>query len=260
MKAKGIVALALLVSTAALAGPEKVKFPDDFLKGELYATIDRADTKQYRELYTQRDVVEAVRKGRPIPQGAVITLVQWSVETDDKGAPLKDANGRFIKKRITGYTVMEKQAGWGADYPADWPRNGEWEYAVFTADGRPNPKGNANNKACFTCHLPHAKQDFVISLAKLSGSFPKQTLVKGLKGDVNIAAFAFMPGKISAKAGKALTFLNSDDSPHQIKVANGPSTGVFLRGQKASITLDKPGEYNYVCGLHPSMKGTIEVE
>ena len=80
---------------------------------------------------------------------------------------------------------MEKQRGWGADYPADWPRNGEWEYAVFTPDGRPNEKGNANNKACFTCHLPHAKQDFVISLAKLNGTFPKegQTLVKaGAKG------------------------------------------------------------------------------
>jgi plastocyanin len=35
---------------------------------------------------------------------------------------------------------------------------------------------------------------------------------------------------------------------------------VFLRGQRASITLDKPGEYNYICGLHPSMKGTIEVK
>jgi len=55
-----------------------------------------------------------------------------------------------------GHTVMEKRAGWGADYPADWPRNGEWEYSAFTADGLPNAKANANNKACFTCHLPHA--------------------------------------------------------------------------------------------------------
>ena len=66
--------------------------------------------------------------------------------------------------------------------------------------------------------------------------------------------------KVSALAGKALTFLNSDDSPHKIKVADGPSTAVFLRGQRASITLDKPGEYNYICGLHPSMKGVIEVK
>jgi plastocyanin len=257
MRSSTLLFPVLLASTPAWAGPDKVKFPSDYLKGELYATVDRADVKQYRELYTQREVVEAVRRGRPIPHGAVITLVQWSVQTDEKGNPLKDANGRFLKKDIIGHTVMEKQAGWGAEYPEDF-RNGEWEYQAFNAQGQPNRK--ANIKACFACHLPHAKQDFVISLAKLDNSFPgRQALVKGIKGDVNIAAFAFLPAKISAMAGKALTFLNSDDSPHQIRVANGPSTGVFLRGQRASITLDKAGEYNYICGLHPTMKGVIEV-
>ena len=264
---KSIVLLgALCLCGSAFAGPEKIKFPSDYLKGVLYQTLDRPDNKQYRELYAPAEAVEAVRKGRPIPSGTVLTLVQWSVEQDASGNPIKDANGRFIKKDILAHTVMEKRTGWGADYPADWPRNGEWEYAVFTADGRPNEKANANNKACFTCHLPHAKQDFVISLAKLNNTFPaaSQTLVKGKKGeapaDVNIASFAFMPAKISALAGKALTFFNSDDTPHQITVSGGPRTEVFLRGQKASLTIDKPGEYNYICGLHPSMKGVIEVK
>jgi plastocyanin len=249
-------------STAAFAGPEKIKFPSDYLKGVLYQTLDRPDSKQYRELYAPASAIEAVKKGQPIPHGTVLTLVQWSVQQDANGNPIKDANGRFIKNQIIGHTVMEKQKGWGADYPSDWPRNGEWEYAVFTPEGLPNPKANANNKACFTCHLPHAKQDFVISLAKLNGSFPseKQAVAKGQKSDVNIASFAFMPAKISAMAGKALTFFNSDDTPHQITVANGPRTEVFLRGQKASLTLDKAGEYNYICGLHPSMKGIIEVK
>jgi plastocyanin len=254
--------LVAFFSTAALAGPEKIKFPSDYLKGVLYQTLDRPDAKQYRELYAPASAVEAVRKGQPIPHGTVLTLVQWSVQQDEKGNPIKDASGRFIKKDIIGHTVMQKERGWGADYPSDWPRNGEWEYAVFTADGQPNPKGNANNKACFTCHLPHAKQDFVISLAKLNGTFPGmvKTSAKPPKSDVNIASFAFLPAKITAAAGKALTFFNSDDTPHQITVAGGPRSEVFLRGQRASITIDKPGEYNYICGLHPSMKGVIEVK
>jgi plastocyanin len=258
---KGLFFLsAFAVSTAAVAGPEKISFPQDYLKGLLYQTLDRPDSKQYRELYTQAEVVDAVRKGRPIPHGAVITLVQWSVQVDDKGVPLKDANGRFIKKDIIAHTVMEKRAGWGAEYGPEM-RNGEWEYAAFTADGRPNEKANANAKACFTCHLPHAKQDFVISLAKLNNTFPgAQALVKGVKGDVNIASFAFMPARIGAAVGRALTFFNTDDTPHQISVSGGPRTPVFLRGQKASLTFDKAGEYNYICGLHPSMKGVIEVK
>jgi plastocyanin len=261
MKLRIALLLGLSASSAAVAGPDKIKFPSDYLKGVLYQTLDRPDNKQYRELYASPAAVEAVRKGQPIPYGTVLTLVQWSVEQDAQGNPVKDPNGRFVKKDIIAHTVMQKERGWGADYPADWPRNGEWEYAVFTADGRPNPKGNANNKACFTCHLPHAKQDFVISLAKLNNTFPgTQSLVKGVKGDVSIASFAFMPAKISAMAGKALTFFNADDTPHQITVANGPRSEVFLRGQKASITIDKAGEYNYICGLHPSMKGVIEVK
>ncbi len=258
---KMIFVLAAAFSTAAIAGPEKIKFPYDYLKGVLYQTLDRPDSKQYRELYAPAAAVEAVRKGRPIPDGTVLTLVQWSVQQDANGSPLKDANGRFIKNQIIGHAVMEKRKGFGADYPADWPRNGDWEYAAFTSEALPNAKANANNKACFTCHLPHAKQDFVISLAKLNNTFPgAQTLAKGVKSDVNIVSFAFMPAKISAMAGKALTFFNSDDTPHQITVAGGPRTEVFLRGQKASLTIDKAGEYNYICGLHPSMKGVIEVK
>ena len=70
-----------------------------------------------------------------------------------------------------------------------------------------------------------------------------------------------MPATISASAGKPLSFLNTDDTPHQVTVANnGPRTAVFLRGQKASLTIDKPGEYAYICGLHPSMKGVIQVK
>ena len=263
MKSIFLVAGAL-ASAGAFAGPENVKFPSGYLKGVLYQTLDRTDTKQYRELYAPAEAVEAVRKGKPIPDGTVLTLVQWSVQQDADGKPLKDASGRFIKNQIIGHTVMEKRKGFGADYPADWPRNGDWEYAVFTPEGLPNAKANANNKACFTCHLPHAKQDFVISLAKLNNTFPgAQTLVKSkgaATGDVNIASFAFLPAKISAMAGKALTFFNTDDTPHQISVSGGPRTDVFLRGQKASLTIDKAGEYNYICGLHPSMKGTIEVK
>jgi hypothetical protein len=85
----------------------------------LYQTLDRPDSKQYRELYAPAAAVEAVRKGQPIPHGTVLTLVQWSVEQDANGNPVKDANGRFIKKDIIAHTVMQKENGWGADYPAD---------------------------------------------------------------------------------------------------------------------------------------------
>ena len=115
MKTIVVALCAVFGSTAALAGPEKIKFPSDYLKGVLYQTLDRPDSKQYRELYAPAAAVEAVRKGQPIPYGTVLTLVQWSVQQDANGNPVKDANGRFIKNTIIAHTVMEKQRGWGAD-------------------------------------------------------------------------------------------------------------------------------------------------
>ena len=255
--AVGVIAAGTAGFTTAQA-PEKIKYPADYLKGTLYATVDRPDTKQYRELYASPGVVESVRAGKGVPSGAVLTLVQWSVHQDEKGVPLKGPDGRFIKKDILAHTVMEKRTGWGAEYPVTL-RNGEWEYSAFNPAGEFNPK--PNYKACFECHLPHAKLDFVTSLAKLAGKFPDaSTVAKAPKGDVQIVGFQFMPAKISATAGKPLKFLNTDDSPHFIVVADGPKTELLLRGQTASITFDKAGGYNYICGLHPSMKGTIEVK
>jgi plastocyanin len=250
--------LAAGVTGYAAARPDKIKYPYDYLKGTLYATVDRPDTKQYRELYASPGVVESVRAGKGVPHGAVLTLVQWSVHQDDKGNPVKDSSGRFIKKDILAHTVMEKGRGWGAEYPPEL-RNGEWEYSVFNAAGEFNPK--ANFKACFECHKPHEKQDFVTSLAKLAGKFPDAASVaKAPKGDVQIIGFKFAPATINATAGKPLKFLNTDDSPHFIVVQGGPKTDVILRGQTASVTFDKAGGYNYICGLHPSMKGTIQVK
>lgn len=77
---------------------------------------------------------------------------------------------------------------------------------------------------------------------------------------MNILSFSFMPAKITATVGKALKFLNTDDFPHFILVQGAPQkTDMLLRGQTGSMTFDKPGAYNYICGLHPAMKGTIEV-
>jgi len=149
------------------AGGEKVVFPEGFDKGVLYTTVDRADNKQYRELYAPAAAVAAAKKGEPLPDGTVLTLVQYKAKLDAAGNPEKDANGRFIKTDLIGYTVMEKRKGWGAEYP-DNIRNGEWEYQAFTPAKAANP--NAKLTACFECHkpLPSAK-DFVFSYDKLAG-------------------------------------------------------------------------------------------
>jgi Cytochrome P460 len=157
----------IALAAVAQAGGDNVKFPENFANGVLYTTVDRPDNKQYRELFSTPEAIEAVKTGKPIPSGTVLTLVQYKAKLDAAGEPEKDANGRFIKGDLVAYTVMEKRAGWGGEYPDDM-RNGEWEYQAFKADKTPNDK--ANLKACFTCHRPLDKQDFVFSFEKMKAT------------------------------------------------------------------------------------------
>jgi hypothetical protein len=153
------------VACNANAGGDKVAFPETYASGVMYTTVDRADNKQFRELYTSRDAVEAAKQGKPLPSGTVITLVQYAAKLDAQGNPEKDANGRFIKGNLIAYTVMEKRTGWGTEYP-DNVRNGEWEYQAFKTDKTPNTA--ANLTACFNCHKPlDPAKDFVFSYDKL---------------------------------------------------------------------------------------------
>ncbi len=165
MHVLSVAAMAAVSLTVAVrAGGDKVAFPDNYAKGVLYTTVDRPDNKQYRELYSTPEAIAALKAGQPIPSGTVLTLVQFKAVLNAAGEPEKDANGRFMKGDLIGYTVMEKRAGWGAEY-ADDIRNGEWEYQAFKADKTVNDKAVLKN--CFTCHKPLDKQDFVFSFDKM---------------------------------------------------------------------------------------------
>ncbi|MDH5535008.1 MAG: cytochrome P460 family protein [Betaproteobacteria bacterium] len=258
----GCAAALAAVAVTGRAGPEQIAYPAGWDKWELYATVDRYDSKQYRELYTSPEAVKAVREGKPIPDGTVIAMAIHAAKRDAQGNPVKDANGRFVKDKLNAVTVMEKRPGWGAAVPEEW-RNGDWQYASFTADGKPNQKANANIKNCFVCHKPHEKQDYVISLAQLTGKFPTGPVaMKSGMNDVNVANFAFAPVAIKVAAGQTITWTNVDDSPHQVTVQGASTlrTPVILKGESTSLVFNDAGSYGYICGLHPNMKGTIDVQ
>jgi plastocyanin len=253
----GVGGLALLIP--AHAGGDKVAFPENYAAGILYGIVDRYDVKQYREQYAPPAAIEAARKGLPIPSGTVLTMLEYKAQLDAQGNPLKDANGHFVKGELGRYVVMEKRTGWGTEYP-DNIRNGEWEYQAFTPDRKVSDKADLNG--CFQCHKPHADQDFVISLASLKGIAPGPRAAPPRGADVvSIAGFHFGPEQVTVAAGAPITWVNSDASPHQVVVTGrSQKTPILLQGQSATLTIAEPGTYDYICGLHPSIKGKIVVK
>lgn len=263
MNVRHAAAIAVCLAAPAFAqapAPNRIAFPETWNQGVMYSTVDRYDIKQHRELWSTKAAVDAVKAGKPIPHGTVLTLVQYKARVDDKGAPVKGADGRFQKGDLVAYTVMEKRAGWGAQYDAAL-RNGEWEYAVFGADKKLNGKANING--CLQCHKPHEGQDFVISLAGFRGTAPGAKVVAQKAPDVvAIGDFTFGPETLTVPKGTYVSWINTDASPHQVTIAqaNGLRTPVMLQGQKQTLRFDSTGTVDYICGLHPNMKGKIEVK
>ena len=88
----------------------------------------------------------------------------------------------------------------------------------------------------------------------------RQSLALG-PNEVGIDNFNFTPQILTVKPGTKVTWINNDDVPHLIVNVQGafkPST-VLDTDQRFSVTLNKPGTYDYFCSLHPKMQGKIVV-
>jgi cytochrome c553 len=137
------------------------KFPEGFV---LYQT--EADTEQgsVARRYANQAALMAVRQGQPLPVGAVLVTTTHALPLDTSGKPVLDKRGQPIAGALQSYAGMEVGAGWGASVPAVL-RNGDWNYAVFGADGK--RRDSANHAACLACHKPLAADSHVFTMKAL---------------------------------------------------------------------------------------------
>jgi plastocyanin len=78
---------------------------------------------------------------------------------------------------------------------------------------------------------------------------------------IEIDNFAFTPATLTVTAGTTVTWKNEDDSPHRIGDKNGTFKSAALDTDDTfSHTFAAPGEYPYICTIHPYMVGTIIVK
>ena len=116
--------ITLISACSTVVGPDNVALPPGYKNHVYYATVDRVDNKQVRDIYASPETAKMARAGRPLPYGSVLTMEIYSAKTNAKGDLAKDAAGRLVKGDLSTIFVMEKRAGWGAGY-ADELRNGD---------------------------------------------------------------------------------------------------------------------------------------
>ena len=78
---------------------------------------------------------------------------------------------------------------------------------------------------------------------------------------VKIDNFTFGPAKLVIAKGTAVTWTNQDDIPHSIVLTALSVRSKALDTDKGfTYQFDKAGTFAYICGLHPTMHGTVVVK
>jgi len=103
----------------------------------------------------------------------------------------------------------------------------------------------------------------LLLLAGLTQVLASETALKAAASPatVNIDNFAFAPATLTVTAGTTVTWKNEDDSPHRIGDKDGTFKSAALDTDDTfSHTFGAPGEYPYICTIHPYMVGKIIVK
>ncbi|MBI4709027.1 MAG: cupredoxin family copper-binding protein [Candidatus Portnoybacteria bacterium] len=74
-----------------------------------------------------------------------------------------------------------------------------------------------------------------------------------------IKNFTFNPAALNIKRGDIVKWTNQDSMPHNI-ISDILKSGILNNGQLFEFKFSNSGTFDYICGLHPSMKGRIIVE
>jgi plastocyanin len=81
------------------------------------------------------------------------------------------------------------------------------------------------------------------------------------EAEISIQSFQFVPAILTIKPGTAVTWINRDEEPHNVVSPDRVFRSKAIDGgEKFTTVFDKPGTYNYICAVHPHMRGKIVVE
>jgi len=154
---------AVLVASAALADKDRIVFPADYkTKMQNYVSLDRTQNEdQMIRLFAPKAALDAAKSGAELPDGTVLVAEIYKAKKDKDGKVIKSSLGRRIRDKFAAIAVMQKEKGWGEQYP-EALRNGDWDFAIF------NPKGerlvDKDLNSCRGCHAPLKDTQHLFSL------------------------------------------------------------------------------------------------
>ncbi|MEH6469704.1 MAG: cytochrome P460 family protein [Halopseudomonas sp.] len=150
-----------LITTAVQAGPENVAWPGDYKQSlSHYYSGDRtANGKQIIRAYANKAAMAGKQADGNFPYGSVVVGELYVAKLNDKEEAIISSLGRRIVDKMAAIVVMQRGEGFDEQYP-DALKVGDWEFAVFSPDGKRLDK---DVTGCRTCHHPLSERGFLFS-------------------------------------------------------------------------------------------------
>lgn len=110
---------------------------------------------------------------------------------------------------------------------------------------------------------------FIVACTSYQPTQPEQKTEKAMEkaaGSGNIVSvaikgFKFVPADINVKVGDTIVWTNEDSAPHTIESSDGVLRSDELsKGDTYEYKFTKAGKHDYICGIHPSMHGSVTVQ
>jgi plastocyanin len=233
---------------------DRVGFPEGYRENfkQLFV-FDRFDNHQVRVVYGN-DQAASAQPGEAFPYGSIMAMETYRAKLNENGEAVLDENGRYQRGDLTAIFVMRKEQGFGEAYQQN--RTGEWEYVAYKPDAEHSfqtpPKQSAS---CARCHLQAtAAKDWAFRMSlyseQASGAIPQ-----GL-----MQHYRFVPTVITVKPGSTVTWYNDDEVAHDIVATDASfQSGELTQGASFVHTFPEKGVFEFVCKIHPTMKGKIIV-
>lgn len=79
------------------------------------------------------------------------------------------------------------------------------------------------------------------------------------EASVTVKNFAFDPAAVIIRQGGTVTWTNLDSAEHTVKFGDSESDRLGAGGKYVK-KFEAVGTYEYICGPHPFMKGSVEVK
>lgn len=162
-------ALAAVIAFPASAGEDReLAFPENYRENfTLYFTGDRYIAgEQTIRIYANDIALNGAASDGKMPDGSVLVAELYAAQKDADGEVIESAIGRRIQGEFKAIALMERRAGWDDQYSDDL-KVGDWEFEVFSTDGKNLAK---DTTSCRECHHPLADSEFMFSIEHLTAA------------------------------------------------------------------------------------------